>query len=278
VLECWVIGVLKKHTDFITPLLHCSILNAGLPLTSAASRPATETQGPTAQLQKLVAGRGINTTKPGLQAGISCQATLQELPFDNFVRKFVLLSGGRLRKMARQKVPGFFDRFHQCVGEILFLEMRAHSLHELLPKLVSAFLMDTLIADHGKLARARSHKNQDAVAFPGGLHAQLGEFPARVIEGVAFQFASLNVDTNFPRAFPFDVADRRHDSIVIEFPEKILRSHRVYQLPLDPPPPKLPPPPLKPLKPPPEDPLDQPPPLLPPPQPPRNGPPTLEYP
>src|SRR5207247_4342223 len=29
--------------------------SAGLPLTSAASRPATDTQGPTAQLQKLVA-------------------------------------------------------------------------------------------------------------------------------------------------------------------------------------------------------------------------------
>src|SRR3954463_3823029 len=34
-----------------------SFLNAGLPLTSAVSRPATETQGPTAQLQKLVAER-----------------------------------------------------------------------------------------------------------------------------------------------------------------------------------------------------------------------------
>ena len=60
----------KKHSDSITPLLHCSMLSAGLPLTSAASHQATETQGPTAQLQKLVAGRGINTTKPGLQAGI----------------------------------------------------------------------------------------------------------------------------------------------------------------------------------------------------------------
>ena len=33
------------------------LLSAGLPLTSAASRLATETQGPTAQLQKLAAGR-----------------------------------------------------------------------------------------------------------------------------------------------------------------------------------------------------------------------------
>src|SRR4249919_3520528 len=56
-------------SSFLT--LPSSFLNAGLPLTSAASRPATETQGPTAQLQKLVAGRGINTTKPGLQVGVA---------------------------------------------------------------------------------------------------------------------------------------------------------------------------------------------------------------
>src|SRR5436190_18596585 len=45
-------------------------LSAGLPLTSAASRPATETQGPTTQLQKLAAGRGINTNAKRLQASI----------------------------------------------------------------------------------------------------------------------------------------------------------------------------------------------------------------
>jgi hypothetical protein len=51
--------------------------SAGLPLTSAASRPATETQGPTAQLQKLVAGRGINTNAKSLQATISGQAKVR---------------------------------------------------------------------------------------------------------------------------------------------------------------------------------------------------------
>src|SRR5439155_12718947 len=51
-----------------------------------------------------------------------------------------------------------------------------------------------------------------------------------------------------------------------------------YQLPLEPPPPKLPPPPLNPLNPPPEEPElpDDHPPLLP--HPPTNGPPKLEYP
>src|SRR5437763_8293858 len=65
---------------------------------------------------------------------------------------------------------------------------------------------------------------------------------------------------------------------MIKFAEKFLRPHPVYQLPLDPPPPKLPPPPLNPLNPPPDEPElpdDHPPPL---PHPPMNGPPKLEYP
>src|SRR6266446_9828187 len=69
----------EKGTKLRFILLPSSLIlssSAGLPLTSAASRPATETQGPTAQLQKLVAGRGINTSRPGLQASIFGRARL----------------------------------------------------------------------------------------------------------------------------------------------------------------------------------------------------------
>jgi hypothetical protein len=50
--------------------LNLQFLITGFPLTSAASRLATDTQGPTAQLQKLAAERGINTNQPVLQAAI----------------------------------------------------------------------------------------------------------------------------------------------------------------------------------------------------------------
>jgi hypothetical protein len=43
---------------------------AGFPLASTASRPATETQGPTAQLKKLAAGQEVNTSVRTLQAPI----------------------------------------------------------------------------------------------------------------------------------------------------------------------------------------------------------------
>jgi hypothetical protein len=66
---------MSKDTSSNTPSLQysiapCSMLFAGLPLASAASRQATEPQGPTAQLQKLAAGRGIKTISTGLQGDI----------------------------------------------------------------------------------------------------------------------------------------------------------------------------------------------------------------
>ncbi|SRR6266436_5693520 len=61
---------LRKTNQPIIQSLNHGILLAGFPLASAASRPATETQGPTAQLQKLAAGREMNTSVRTLQAPI----------------------------------------------------------------------------------------------------------------------------------------------------------------------------------------------------------------
>ena len=55
-------------------MLHYSIAPspiAGFPLASTASRQATEPQGPTAQLQKLAAERGIKTMGRRLQVDMS---------------------------------------------------------------------------------------------------------------------------------------------------------------------------------------------------------------
>jgi hypothetical protein len=67
------IGTMRKDTKPITSSLQYSIAPcffAGFPLASAASRPATETQGPTAQLKKLAAGRQMNTRARIMQAPI----------------------------------------------------------------------------------------------------------------------------------------------------------------------------------------------------------------
>jgi hypothetical protein len=75
---------LRKTNQPIIQSLNHGILLAGFPLASAASRPATETQGPTAQLQKLAAGQEMNTSVRTLQAPI--------LPIDK---------GARLQRSAR---------------------------------------------------------------------------------------------------------------------------------------------------------------------------------
>ena len=63
---------MSKDTKSTTASLQYSIAPCfftGFPLASAASRQATETQGPTAQLQKLAAEGGIKTISIGLQGG-----------------------------------------------------------------------------------------------------------------------------------------------------------------------------------------------------------------
>jgi hypothetical protein len=177
--------------------------------------------------------------------------------------------------MTREQLAGRFNRLHQRVCEMLILEVHAHSVDQFLQEFVSALLMNAFVADHGELARPGSDENQHRVSFPRLFHAELPEFTLRVIEGIAIQFSPLNVDANLPRGFGFRFLDRPDDPIVIELAKKCLRSHEIYQLPLEPPPPNPPPPPLNPLKPPPdEELLDQPPPSLD--QPPIKGPPKLE--
>ena len=158
---------------------------------------------------------------------------------------------------------------------MLVLKMDPHPVHQFLPEFVSALLVNAFIADYGKLARPRRHENQHGVSLLCLFHPQEPEFSLRVVEGVAVQFSPLHVNANLARRLRLRFLDGAHDSIMIELVEKYFRTHEIYQLPLEPPPPNPPPPPPNPLNPPPDDELlDQPPPL--PDQPPMKGPPKLE--
>ena len=71
VLEFWSAAETALLFNYsITPLLHA--WGTGFPLASAASRQATEPQGPTAQLQKLAAECGIKTKTKEMQGDIEC--------------------------------------------------------------------------------------------------------------------------------------------------------------------------------------------------------------
>ena len=72
-MECWIIGVLEKHPDSITPLLHCSNLQHRVTpdecgLTSSDGNPGTN--GATS---KTRCGTGMNTGARPLQAGFVSQ-------------------------------------------------------------------------------------------------------------------------------------------------------------------------------------------------------------
>src|SRR5436190_6303740 len=177
--------------------------------------------------------------------------------------------------MVGQNPPSLFDRFDQPVGKIGIQEMLAHRDDEMIPKLSTTLRMNAIVSDNRKLSGPRCDEDQDPISLVGLFHTEPLEFGSGFNQRLAIQLASLNVNANLPGGIRFRRPDCGDDAIVVQLAQKILRSHRIYQLPLEPPPPKLPPPPLKLLKPPPDDELPDHPPL-PPPQPPRNGHPKLE--
>src|SRR5437588_11686677 len=75
----------------------------------------------------------------------------------------LLSSGVRFRKMSGQYFSDFLDRLDDGVTEFLAPKMRAHSIDKALPEFFIAFFVNGLIADHGKLMRARRDEDQHGV-------------------------------------------------------------------------------------------------------------------
>src|SRR5437899_12243701 len=126
------------------------------------------------------------------------------------------------------------------------------------------------VTHHRIFMGAGRDKNQNRIAIPRFLHAQLKKFFLRPGQGVLLEFSPLNKDADLTRTSPLRLFDRLGNPVVIESAKEIMRSH-FYQLYPAPPPPPIPPPELKLPNPPPEDP---PPDQLSPPQPPEmKGPP-----
>jgi hypothetical protein len=85
-----------------------------------------------------------------------------------------------------------------------------------MPEFVAAFLVHSFVADHGELPRPGSDENQHAVSFPRLFHAEMAKLSLRVVERVAVQFASLDVDANFARGFCLRFLDGPDDPVMIE--------------------------------------------------------------
>ena len=90
---------------------------------------------------------------------------------------------------------------------------------------VAASFVDRLIAHDCKFARSGRDKNEDAVAFACLVHSKLLEFLLGRNQRIAIQLSTLDIDADLRGRFRFSLADRVHDSIVLELAQELSCSH-----------------------------------------------------
>ena len=120
---------------------------------------------------------------------------------------------------------GFFNRFDECTTEFFILKMRAHGIDKSLPELPATFLVNGLVADHGKLMRSGRDKNEHGIALARFVHAKSMKFFLGSNQWIGTQLAALNVNPDLTGGFRFRFPNRPNDSVVFEPTEKFLRSH-----------------------------------------------------
>ena len=130
-----------------------------------------------------------------------------------------------LRKMGRQRLANFFDRFDQRVTEFLVSKMFAHPGNKVLPELFTAPFVDGFISYDSELMRAGCDKNEDAVTFACLVHPKPPEFFLRRHQWIALQLSTLNIDADLRGGFRFGLANCLHDPVVPELAQKFSCSH-----------------------------------------------------
>jgi hypothetical protein len=115
------------------------------------------------------------------------------LSLDDVVRQLVP-SSQLLREMRGECFAGFFNRFDECTAEFLVLKMRAHGLDESLPEFLAAFLVNGLVAYHGKLMCSGRDENEHSIALARFVHAKSMKFLLRSNQWIGTQFAALNIN------------------------------------------------------------------------------------
>ena len=98
--------------------------------------------------------------------------------------------------MRGERVAGFFNRFDECAAEFFILEMRAHGLDESLPELAAAFLVNGLVAYHGKLVRSGRDENEHSIALARFVHAKSMKFFLGSNQWICTQLAALNINAD----------------------------------------------------------------------------------
>ena len=118
-------------------------------------------------------------------------------PFDDLIRQFVRRCGS-FRKMRGEHLADLLNRSYDSVTEFLAPKMRAHLVHNALPKLLAAFLVDRCIAHHRELVRAWRDENQHRIPLACLVHTKLIELPLRCSQRIGVHFSALNKNANLP--------------------------------------------------------------------------------
>lgn len=127
--------------------------------------------------------------------------------------------------MRGQRFPDIANRVHERIRESFVTKMFAHTVDNLPPINVAASFVDRLIAHDCKFARAGRDKNEDTVAFACLVHSKPLEFRLGRNQRIAIQLSTLDIDADLRGCFRFSLANRLHNSIVLELAQKLSCSH-----------------------------------------------------
>ena len=122
----------------------------------------------------------------------------------------------RSRKMGAEQFADCLNAFDDGTTKILLLEMFAHSIDNLLPELLPAFLVNRCIADHGEFMRPGRNENEHGIALACFIHPQSTKFFLRRDQRVCLQLAALDVNANLARSFRFSGTNRGNDLIMLK--------------------------------------------------------------
>lgn len=126
--------------------------------------------------------------------------------------------------MRSQKGGNLFDSMDNRLSKVTVLKTRLHHLNDFPPEIVSALGVHPGITDHRKLVRRRSDENQDGVPQRRTPHFQFCEAMTSLLERMV-DFSPANINTNFTARPSFGCGNRRHNSVVVDSLEEMMRFH-----------------------------------------------------
>jgi hypothetical protein len=126
--------------------------------------------------------------------------------------------------MRGQQETHFFNSMDKGFRKVTMFEARLHYLNDLSPEIVSALGVHSSITDHRKLMRHRSDENQDGVPQWRTPHFQPREAMTGLLERTV-DFSPADIDPYFTARPAFGCGNGRHNSVVIDCLEEMMRFH-----------------------------------------------------